>query len=78
MKETKAAMSVAPKSMTSALASLISSYGQDVTESESDKEPEGEQPPGEIILNIFKQQIIYLFILKLWSIDILAMCGLLT
>ncbi|XP_017337979.1 nuclear fragile X mental retardation-interacting protein 1 isoform X3 [Ictalurus punctatus] len=40
VKETKAAMSVAPKSMTSALASLISSYGQDVTESESDKEPE--------------------------------------
>ncbi|KAF4083606.1 hypothetical protein AMELA_G00143990 [Ameiurus melas] len=40
VKETKAAVSVAPKSMTSALASLMSSYAQDCTESESDQEPE--------------------------------------
>ncbi|XP_058259828.1 nuclear fragile X mental retardation-interacting protein 1 isoform X2 [Hemibagrus wyckioides] len=33
-------ISVAPKNMTSALGSLMSSYGEDVTESESDKEPE--------------------------------------
>lgn len=38
-------IAVAPKHMTSALGSLMSSYG-DVTESESDKEPEGEQCPG--------------------------------
>lgn len=42
----KAAISVAPKNMTSALGSLMFSYGEDMTESESDKEPEGEQPPG--------------------------------
>lgn len=44
MKEMKAAISVAPKIMTSALGSLISSYGEDI--SESDQEPEGEQTPG--------------------------------
>ncbi|KAK3575035.1 hypothetical protein QTP86_019790 [Hemibagrus guttatus] len=33
-------ISVAPKNMTSALGLLMSSYGEDVTESESDKEPE--------------------------------------
>ncbi|XP_060774189.1 nuclear fragile X mental retardation-interacting protein 1 isoform X2 [Neoarius graeffei] len=38
VKEMKAAISVAPKIMTSALGSLISSYGEDI--SESDQEPE--------------------------------------
>lgn len=41
MKEIKAAISVAPKNMTSALGSLMSSYGEDMTESESDKESDG-------------------------------------
>ncbi|MCI4375120.1 hypothetical protein PGIGA_G00105550 [Pangasianodon gigas] len=39
-KEMKADISVAPKNMTSALGSLMCSYGEDMTESESDKEPE--------------------------------------
>lgn len=45
VKEIKAAISVVPKNMTSALGSLMSSYGEEMTESESDKDPEGEHPP---------------------------------
>ncbi|XP_053355563.1 nuclear fragile X mental retardation-interacting protein 1 [Clarias gariepinus] len=41
VKEIKAAISVVPKNMTSALGSLMSSYGEEMTESESDKDPEG-------------------------------------
>ncbi|KAF5887207.1 nuclear fragile X mental retardation-interacting protein 1 isoform X1 [Clarias magur] len=40
VKEIKTAISVVPKNMTSALGSLMSSYGDEMTESESDKEPE--------------------------------------
>lgn len=41
VKEMQTAISVTPKNMTSALGSLISSYGEDM--SESDKESDGEQ-----------------------------------
>lgn len=50
VKEMKAAISVAPKNMTAALGSLMSSYGEDMTE--SDKDSDGEQTPGLILLTL--------------------------